>query len=65
MKKRNLYGVQFHPEVEHTLDGNKMLINFLYNICEVSGDWTMDSFVAEKIKEIKEIIGDKKVLCAL
>ena len=42
-----------------------MLKNFLYNVCEVSGDWTMDSFISEKIKEIKEKIGDKKVLCAL
>ena len=42
-----------------------MLRNFLYNVCEVSGDWTTDSFIADKIKELKEIIGDKKVLCAL
>lgn len=63
--EKKLYGVQFHPEVEHCLDGDKVLRNFLYNVCEVSGDWTTDSFIEEKIKEIKETIGDKKVLCAL
>ncbi len=62
---KKLYGVQFHPEVEHCLEGDKVLRNFLYNICEVSGDWTTDSFIEDKIKELKEIIGDKKVLCAL
>ena len=62
---KKLYGVQFHPEVEHCLEGDKVLRNFLYNICEVSGDWTTDSFIEYKIKELKEIIGDKKVLCAL
>ena len=64
-KEKNLYGVQFHPEVEHCLEGDKILKNFLYNICKVSGDWTTDSFINDKVKEIKEIIGDKKVLCAL
>ena len=63
--EKKLYGVQFHPEVEHCLEGDKVLRNFLYNICEVSGDWTTDSFIEDKIKELKEIIGDKKVLCAL
>ncbi len=63
--EKKLYGVQFHPEVEHCQDGDKVLRNFLYNVCEVSGDWTTDSFITDKIKELKEIIGDKKVLCAL
>ncbi|MDU7965351.1 MAG: glutamine-hydrolyzing GMP synthase [Paeniclostridium sordellii] len=63
--EKRLYGVQFHPEVEHCLEGDIVLRNFLYNVCEVSGDWTTDSFIEEKIKEIKETIGDKKVLCAL
>ncbi|MFI3210779.1 MAG: glutamine-hydrolyzing GMP synthase [Peptostreptococcaceae bacterium] len=63
--EKNLYGVQFHPEVEHCLQGDLILKNFLYNICSVSGDWTTDSFIADKIKELKETIGDKKVLCAL
>ena len=64
-KEKNLYGVQFHPEVEHCLEGDKILRNFLYNICNVSGDWTTDSFINDKIKQLKETIGDKKVLCAL
>jgi GMP synthase (glutamine-hydrolysing) len=64
-EEKNLYGVQFHPEVEHTLFGKKMLHNFLFNVCKVKGDWSMSSFAEEKIKEIKELVGDKKVLCAL
>ena len=64
-KEKNLYGVQFHPEVEHCLEGDKVLRNFLYNICEVSGDWTTHSFINDKVKQLKETIGDKKVLCAL
>ncbi len=62
---KKLYGVQFHPEVEHTLFGKQMLKNFLYNVCKVKGDWSMASFAEEKIKAIKELVGDKKVLCAL
>lgn len=54
--ERNLYGVQFHPEVEHCLEGDKILTNFLYNICKVKGDWTTDSFIEDKIKELKEKI---------
>jgi GMP synthase (glutamine-hydrolysing) len=62
---QNLYGVQFHPEVVHTQEGTKMLYNFLYKVCECSGDWKMDSFTEQSIKALKEKIGDKKVLCAL
>ncbi|WP_186429413.1 glutamine-hydrolyzing GMP synthase [Clostridium sp. BSD9I1] len=63
--ERKIYGVQFHPEVEHTPFGKKMLSNFLYNICGLSGDWSMSSFAEEQIKAIKEKVGDKKVICAL
>ncbi|MCR2021759.1 glutamine-hydrolyzing GMP synthase, partial [Blautia pseudococcoides] len=62
---KNLYAVQFHPEVLHTQEGKKMLSNFVYNVCECSGDWKMDSFVEESIKAIQEKVGDGKVLCAL
>jgi GMP synthase (glutamine-hydrolysing) len=62
---KNLYGVQFHPEVVHTQEGTKMLYNFLYKVCDCIGDWKMDSFTEESIKALKEKIGDKKVLCAL
>lgn len=64
-EEKKLYGVQFHPEVEHTLFGQKMIQNFLYEICGLEKSWTMASFAEEKIKEIKELVGDKKVLCAL
>ncbi len=62
---RRLYGVQFHPEVEHTPFGRKMLANFLFGICGLRGDWTMSSFAQNKIAAIKAKVGDKKVLCAL
>ena len=63
--ERKLYGVQFHPEVEHTPFGRKMLSNFLFEICQVKGDWTMASFAKTKIEEIKALVGEGKVLCAL
>lgn len=63
--EKKLFAVQFHPEVEHTVQGNLMLKNFLYKICGCSGNWIMSSFVTETIKSLKEKIGDKKVLCAL
>ena len=64
-KSRKLYAVQFHPEVEHTAFGQKMLHNFLYRVCGVAGDWRMDAFAKQSIAALKEKIGDKKVLCAL
>lgn len=63
--ERKLYGVQFHPEVEHTPFGRKMLSNFLFDICGVKGDWTMSSFAKTKIEEIKALVGEAHVLCAL
>ncbi|MCD8175332.1 MAG: glutamine-hydrolyzing GMP synthase [Phascolarctobacterium sp.] len=62
---KRLYSVQFHPEVEHTPFGKIMLSNFLFEICNLKGDWTMTSFAKNKIAEIKAKAGDKKVLCAL
>ena len=64
-EENNLYAVQFHPEVMHTKEGTTMLSNFVKNICNCSGDWTMDSFVEKTIKEIREKVGNGKVLCAL
>ena len=63
--EKGLYATQFHPEVLHTQEGKKMLSNFVYNVCQCSGDWKMDSFVEESIKAIREKVGDGKVLCAL
>ncbi len=63
--EKNLYGIQFHPEVNNSVNGTLVIKNFLYNICGCSGDWTMSSFVEESVKNLKEKIGDKKVLCAL
>ncbi len=64
-REKELYGVQFHPEVVHTPKGKEMLRNFLYNICKCQGDWQMATFAEEAIQEIKEKVGDQKVLCAL
>ncbi|OFI06229.1 GMP synthase [Clostridium acetireducens DSM 10703] len=64
-KDKNIYGVQFHPEVLHTPFGNKMLENFLFKVCKLNSDWSMTSFADEQIKLVKEKVGDKKVICAL
>lgn len=60
-----LYGIQFHPEVNNSVNGNIVIRNFLYNICNCIGDWRMSSFVEDSIKSIKEKVGNGKVLCAL
>ena len=52
-EEKKLYGVQFHPEVMHTPFGKQMFSNFLFNICNLSGDWTMSSFAQNKIREIR------------
>lgn len=62
---RNLYGVQFHPEVVHTPHGAQLLQNFVTKICGCSGDWTMASFKEIKIAEIRNQVGDKRVICGL
>ena len=60
-----LYAVQFHPEVHHTPFGQTLLRNFLTRVCGCVGDWTMDTFARDKIQEVKETVGDKKVICGL
>ncbi|MNH89821.1 GMP synthase [glutamine-hydrolyzing] [compost metagenome] len=62
---RRLYGVQFHPEVRHSVHGNEMIRNFLYEICGCEGNWTMGTFIEDTIKDIREQVGDNNVLCAL
>lgn len=64
-EEKELYGVQFHPEVEHTPFGKDMLRNFVLNICDLEPSWSMASFAEEKIAEIKRVVGDKKLICAL
>ena len=64
-QSRKLYATQFHPEVVHTKDGQKMLFNFVRKICGCKGDWRMDSFVETSIQQLREKIGNGKVLCAL
>ncbi len=63
--EKQLYAIQFHPEVLHTVQGKDMLRNFVLNVCGCAGDWKMDEFVENSIKEIREKVGDGKVLCAL
>ena len=63
--EKQLYALQFHPEVLHTQEGRKMLSNFVYKVCGCAGDWRMDSFVEESIKSIRQRVGSGKVLCAL
>lgn len=64
-EEKQIYAVQFHPEVEHTENGRQIINNFLYEICKLKPDWDMGSFAEETIKHIKEQVGDKKALCAL
>ncbi len=65
VKKNNIYGVQFHPEVHHTENGIKVLKNFLFGICNIRHKWKMGSFIDEKIQEIKEQVGSEKAVLAL
>lgn len=64
-KTRKIYGVQFHPEVVHTEEGKKIIDNFLFRICKCEGKWTPHNFIEHKIAEIKKLVGDNNVICAL
>ena len=61
----NVFGLQFHPEVVHTVHGKTILENFLYRICGCQGTWTPENFVKESINSIRQQVGDGKVICAL
>jgi len=63
--EKSLYGVQFHPEVKHTVNGQVMLQNFLFNVCGCEADWTMGSFIEEEVEAIRKRVGNKKVICGL
>ena len=62
---KNFYGIQFHPEVNDSVNGTKVIENFVKDICGCSGSWKMASFATKTIEALKEKIGDKKALCAL
>ena len=64
-EKSELYGIQFHPEVVHTVEGKKILSNFLFEICNCNGDWSSKSFIEEGIKNIRQKVGARHVLCAM
>ena len=64
-EKRRIFAVQFHPEVHHTDDGERILRNFLFQIAQITPDWTMSSFVDRVIREAAETVGDGNVVCAL
>ena len=64
-ESRGFYGVQYHPEVNHTVHGVDMLRNFLYQVCQAKGDWTMEDYCKTAIAFIREKVGDGKVLLAL
>ncbi|MCI8854057.1 MAG: glutamine-hydrolyzing GMP synthase, partial [Lachnospiraceae bacterium] len=63
--QRGLYATQFHPEVMHTKEGQKMLQSFVYKVCGCRGDWQMGAFVEETIAQIRQRVGQGRVLCAL
>lgn len=62
---KKLYGVQFHPEVEHTKNGRDIIKNFLFKICNCNANWNMEDFINKTVAEIKEEIRDGKAICAL
>ncbi|MCA6085371.1 glutamine-hydrolyzing GMP synthase [Candidatus Endomicrobiellum agilis] len=62
---KNIYGVQFHPEVKHSVNGRKILKNFIFKICGSERDWTIKSYIVDEVKRVQEQVGKSKVLCAL
>lgn len=64
-RERPFLGLQFHPEVTHTLEGGSILTNFLYLVCDCKGDWSLREFIDEQVHEIRRVVGDGRVVCAL
>ena len=64
-RARKIFGIQFHPEVSHTVSGGQILRNFLYGACGAVGDWGMASYLEEAVARIRARVGDGRVLCAL
>ena len=65
MRERNFYGIQFHPEVVHTPEGKSIIANFCRRVCECSGDWTMESFIEQQVREIRKKVGSANVILGL
>ncbi len=63
--EKPVFGVQFHPEVVHTVYGEEILKNFAFEICDLHGSWTAESFIESTVREIREQVGDARVLCGL
>ncbi len=63
--EKNIFGVQFHPEVVHSVEGRKIINNFVYRICQCTGDWTPQNFIEDSVEKIKNSVGKSKVICAL
>ena len=64
-EERGFYGVQFHPEVRHSVYGNELLRQFVFDVCGMEANWSMENYIELEIEKIREQVGDKKVLCAL
>ena len=62
---KRIYGLQFHPEVVHTEEGEKILHNFLFEICKCKGDWTSENFIESQVNTIKSTVGSSKAICAV
>jgi GMP synthase (glutamine-hydrolysing) len=63
--EKRMFAVQFHPEVRHSVYGNEMIHNFLYRICGCEGNWSMETWIEDTVKDIRAEVGSEKVLCAL
>lgn len=63
--EKQVYAVQFHPEVRHTIHGNEIIKRFLYDVCHCAGNWSMETFIDDAVREIRQTVGEQKVLCAL
>lgn len=64
-EEKKIYCVQFHPEVRHTVNGNKMIANFVFEVCKAKNDWSMASYLDMQVEKIRQTVGDKRVLCGL
>jgi len=64
-RERRIYGIQFHPEVVHTEQGDRILENYVYRICGCTGNWTPEHFVESSVRQIRDRVGDGRVICGL